>query len=137
ILRAETPLLHCIPEYVKELVELKRFRDEIRRPPLDRIDRVLHRAETGDHNRDDAWISLAGRLDDPSPVNAWKPQVRDDDVEGELRELLQRPLAAFGLDDFEAALRAPLGHESAEPRLVVNDKQVRNRTPRTPRGHSL
>ena len=53
------------------------------------------------------------------------PQVGDDDVEGELIEELEGLLAVLRLDDVEAVARQALGHQTAQNRLVVNEKEVR------------
>ena len=70
------------------------------------------------------------RLDDPSPIDARQPQVGDHDVEGELLEQLQGPLAAIGLHNLKAPFGQPLGHQAAERGLVIDDKQVRGGTRR-------
>ena len=49
-------------QHVEQRVELEGLRDEIRRPLLDGFDRVLHRAVTGDHDRDDFRDTAPARL---------------------------------------------------------------------------
>ena len=112
---------------MQQLVELKRLGDEVRRAALDRIDGVLHRAVAGDDDGDDARDSgrRAASMT-AGPVDAGQPQVGDDDVEGELLEQLERLFAAVGLDDFEAALGQPLGHERAQGRLVIDKEKMQH-----------
>ena len=109
---------------MKELVELERLGDEIRCPPLDRIHRILHSAETCDHDGDDARVAVPGAFNDPSPIDAWQPKVRNHDVESELLEKLQGSLTAVGLHNLKATFRQPLRHQATEGGLVIDDKQV-------------
>ena len=110
---------------MQELVELEGLGDEVRRSPLDRIHRVLYRAETRDDDGHDARVAVSRSLDDAGAVDTRQPQVGDDDVERELLEQLQRSLAALGLHDLEAPLRQPLRHQATESGLVIDEEQVR------------
>ena len=73
---------------------------------------------------DDLGIALERGLEDLPAVDAGQAQVGDEDVEGELREPLERVLAAVGLLDDEAVVRQPLGNRLAQRALVVDDQQM-------------
>ena len=122
VLGREPPLLHRFLKHVHQLVELKRLGDEVRRAALDRLDRVLHRAEPRDHNRDDPGIALASRLNHASPVHAGHPEVGNHDVESKLVKKLERSLAAIRFDDVEAALVEAFRHQAPQHRLVVYEQ---------------
>ena len=70
---------------MKQRVELKGLRDEVGGALLDRVDRVLHRAVPGDHDCHDVRVAFEGRVEDLPPVDAWQPEVGDENVEGEVR----------------------------------------------------
>ena len=53
-----------------------------------------------------------------------QPKVGDDDVERELVEELEGPLAAVGLHDLESTLGQTLGHQPAQGGLVVDEEQM-------------
>jgi len=122
VLRCETTLLDRLLEDMGQLVELKWLGDEIRGAALDRVDRILHGAVAGNHDGDDPWITLAGRFDDACAIDTGQAKVGDDDIEGELIEVFQRPLAGVRLNDLESALRQPLGHQAAQRRLVIDEQ---------------
>ena len=69
---------------MEQRVELKGLRDEVGGALLDRVDGVLHRAVSGDHDRDDVRVALERGVEDLAPVDAREPQVGDEDVEGEV-----------------------------------------------------
>ena len=106
---------------MEELVELERLCDKIGRPPLDGINCVLDRAETGDHDGNDARVLITRRLDHTGAVDAWQPEVGDDDVESELFEQFQGSLAAIGLDDLETTLAR---RSAIRPRRVVSSSTM-------------
>ena len=95
VLVLQPPLLERRAQHVQQLLELKRLGDEVRRAALDRFDRILHRAEAGDDDGDDAGIAFEGRFDDVLAVDARQPQIGDDDVEGEVAEQLERAFAGL------------------------------------------
>ena len=119
-------MLQGILQDVEELVELEWLRNKIRRPPLYGIDCVFHRAETRDHDCNDARVSVSRSFNDPGAINARQPEVRDHDIERELLQQFESSLAAIGLDHLEAALRETLRHQTAKGGLVIDDKQVRS-----------
>ena len=92
---------------------------------LDRLDRILHRAVTGDDDRDDVGIALDRGFDDGGSVDAGQPQVGDDDVEreiGETRRGRPRPIRpARPRYPWSAEL---LGDRLAQRRLVFDEEQM-------------
>src|SRR5688572_16857939 len=104
---------------MNQFVELKRLGDVIRRTALHDRDGVLDGGVAGDDDRDDARITLAGRLDYLGPVDPRQTQVGHEHVEGELIEILQRFFAGGRLSDFKPALGEPLRHEAAQSWLIV------------------
>ena len=109
---------------MQQLVELERLGDEVGGALLDRVDRVLHRAEAGDDDRDDVRVALERGVEHRAAVDARQPEVRDDDVEGELGEPRQRLFAVRGLLDDEAVVGQPLGDGLPQRRLVVDEQQM-------------
>ena len=99
---------------MKQLVKLKRLRDEVARTALDGRDRVLDCAVAGHDNTDDVRILLERRLDHLSPVDAGEAEVRDDDVEREISEQSKSILARLCLNDTVAVLRQPFGGHFTE-----------------------
>ena len=85
VFRFEPPLLERRRQDVKEMVELKRFRDEVTGSPFDGFDRVLDGAIPGHHHAYDIWISVEGRLEDLGAINTRKTEVGDDHVERKIR----------------------------------------------------
>ena len=71
---------------------------------------------------DDAGIALEGGFDDLAAVDARQPQVRDDDVEREFAQQLERSFARFGLGHLEALLDEALGDHRSERRFVVYEE---------------
>ena len=82
---------------MQQLVDLKRFADEVARAALDRLDGVLDRAVSGDHDGDDIGVARDRGFDDRRAVDAGQTQVGEDDVEGEFCEPGDRHFARFGL----------------------------------------
>ena len=107
---------------MQQRVELKWLRDEVGRALLDRVDGVLHCAETGDDDRDDVRVAFERGLEDLAAVDARQPQVRDDDVEREFREPRQRFFAVGRLLDREAVIGQTLRDRGAQRGLVIHDQ---------------
>ena len=124
VLGSQPALLERGVEHVQQRVELERLGDEVGRALLDRVDRVLHRAEAGDDDRDDFRIALERGLEHGAAVDAGQPEVGDDDVEGELGQARERVFAAGGLLDDEAVVGQPLRDRLPQRRLVVYEKQM-------------
>jgi hypothetical protein len=84
-------------------------------PPLDRINRVLHRAVARNDNADDARIALEGGFNDARSVNPRHPQIGDHDVEGELFEKLNRlfPLSASTTSNPRSPRRSAINERRA------------------------
>ncbi len=93
-------------------------------PCLIAFDRVLHRAEAGDDDRDDFGIALERGVEHGAAVDAGQPQVGDDDVEREVGEARERLFAARCLLDDEAVVGQPFGDGLAQRRLVVDEQQM-------------
>ena len=79
---------------MQQRVELEWLGDEVGRPLLDGVDRILDRTEPGDDDADDVGVALERGVEQAAPVDARKAQVRDQDVEGKLRQSSERLLAA-------------------------------------------
>ena len=94
------------------------------RPLLDRVDRVLHRAEAGDHDGDDVGVALERGVQHLPAVDAREPEIGDQDVEGERRQPFERLLATRRLLDQEPVIDEPFGDRLTERRLVVYDQQM-------------
>ena len=83
---------------VHQLVEVKRLGDEVGRAPLDRLDRVPHRAVAGDDDADDRRVARPRRVDHLGAVDAaGRRRSVISEVERELLDQLERLLAAVGL----------------------------------------
>ncbi len=124
VLGPQPPLLERRAEHVQQRVELERLGDEVGGALLDRVHRVLHGAEAGDHDRDDVRVALERRVQDVTPIDAREPQIGEQDVEGECRQPFERLLATVCLLDQEPMIGEPLGDRLAERRLVVYDQQM-------------
>ena len=124
VLRFQPPLLERRVEHVQQLVDLKRLADEVPRAPLDGLDRILHRAVSGDDDGDDVGVALDGGFDDGGAVDAGQPEVGDDDVEREIGEPGERRLARVGLFDLVAAVGQLLGDGLPQRRLVLDEQQM-------------
>ena len=124
VLRLQPPLLDRRSQHVQQRVELERLGDEVRRPLLDGLDRVLHGPVAGDDDGDDVGVALEGGVEHFAAVDARQPQVGDQDVEGEVGQPLQRVLAVACLLDDEPVVRQPFGDRRTERRLVVHDQQM-------------
>ena len=110
---------------MQQLVELERLGDEVRRAALDGFDRVLHRAVAGDDDGDDVRVALERGVDDlrgPSMPGSRRSVMRMS--KANVRQALERLLAAVGLLDHEAAIGQPLGDRLAQRRLVVDEEQM-------------
>ena len=107
---------------MQQRVELERLGDEVGGPLLDRVDRILHRAEAGDDDGDDVGVALDRGVEDLAAVDARQPEVGDEDVEGERRQALERLFAARRLLDDEAVIGEPFGDRLPQRRLVVDDE---------------
>ena len=70
VLRLEPALLERGSQHVQQRVELERLRDEVGGALLDRFDRILHRAVTGDDDRDDLRVALERGVEDLAAVDA-------------------------------------------------------------------
>ena len=101
---------------MQQLVELERLGDEVGGAAPDGVDRVLHRAVSGDDDGDDVGVAAERRLDDARPVDARQAQVGDDDVEGEFGEFVERLLAGVGLHDVETVVGQAFRHGFAQRR---------------------
>ena len=106
------------------MIERERLHHEVRGPALDGGHRVLDRAVSGDHHGDDFRIAFERGLDHRRAVDAWQPQVGDDDVEGELGQQVPRGFSALGLHHAVAMLGQPLGGRLPERRLVLDEEQM-------------
>ena len=100
----QPPLFERGVQRVHQLFELERFGDEVGGAALDHVHGVTHGAVAGDDDGDDVGIALDSRVDHLDAVNAGQTQVGDEDVEGELRQGLDRPFARLGLHDDEAVI---------------------------------
>ncbi len=109
---------------MQQLIDLKRFADEIPRPALDRFHGILDGAVAGHHDGHNLGIPLDGRVDDRRSVDAGEPEVGDDDVEREIGQTSQGRLARVGLLDVVAAIGQLLGDSLPKRRLVLNQKQM-------------
>ena len=109
---------------MQQRVELERLGDEVGRALLDRVDRVLHRAEAGDDDRDDLGVTLERGLEHGASVHAGEAEVRDDDVEREIGEPRERLFAAGGLFHDEAVVGQAFRDRLPQRRLVVHEKQM-------------
>jgi hypothetical protein len=112
---------------VHQFIELKRLGDEIRCAAFDCVDGVLHRPVSRNDDADNPRIALEGGLDHPRSVDAWHPQIRDDNVEGELLQELNGLFAAVSLLDLESAFVEALGHQGSQGGLVVYEEEVKHR----------
>jgi hypothetical protein len=121
VLVPETALFEGDVEHVRQLLELERLGDEVRRAALDHLDGILHRSITGDRNRDDSRIQLKCLVDNSVAVDAWQPQVRHDGVEGKVTEELDGLLAGLGLGDLIPHFSKPFGRDFAKWSLVVDE----------------
>jgi hypothetical protein len=59
-------------QHVDELVELERFRHEVRGSPFESVYRVLHGAVARHDDGDDAGVAFEGGLDEALTVQAWE-----------------------------------------------------------------
>ena len=109
---------------MQQLVELERLGDEVGRPPLDGVDRILHRGVAGDDDGDDAGITLQSGIDDAAAVNARQAQVGDDDVEGEALQLFEGLLARSGLGNLETLVQEPFRHHPPQRILIVYEENI-------------
>ena len=125
VLGAQPPLLERRFEHVQQLVELERLADEVGGAALDGVDGVLDGAVAGDDDADDARVALQGRVEHLAAVDAGQAQVRDQDVEGELLELLEGLLAGRRpRSTCEARVGEALGHDGAQGVFVVDEQQM-------------
>ena len=124
VLGFQPPLLDRRLENVQQLVDLKWFVHEIPRAALDRIDRVLHGAVSGNDDGDDVGITIDGSLYERRAVHPGQPQIRNDHVEREFGEQRDGPLARVGLLDPIPAIGELLGDGLPQRRLVFNEKQM-------------
>ena len=109
---------------MQQLLELKRLGDEpFGAQPRD-LDGLSHRAEAGDHDRDDVRIPGERLVEHLPAVDAGQPQVGDEDVERELVQPLERLFAGAGLLDPKSVLGQPFGHHLAKCRFVVDQEKV-------------
>jgi hypothetical protein len=69
-------------------------------------------------------IALERRLEDLGAADARQAQVREQDVEGELGELLESELSARGLLHGESVLDEALRHDLPQRVLVVHEQQM-------------
>ena len=109
---------------MQQRVELKRLGDEVCCALLDRVDRVLHGAVTGDHDRDDVGVALEGGVEHLPAVDAGEAEVGDEDIEGEVRQAAEGLLATVGLLDREPLIRQLLRHRLTQGLFVVYDQQM-------------
>jgi hypothetical protein len=109
---------------VQQRVELKRLGDEVRRAVFDCFDGIFHGPVAGDDDRDDVGIALDRCIEHLAAVDARKPKVGQDDVEGELREPLQRVFAAASLLDQKIVIGEPLRDCLTQRHFVVDDQQM-------------
>ena len=94
------------------------------RASFDRFDRVLHRPISRHHDRDDLGIAGDGGFDDGGAVDAWQPQVGDDDVEGEIVQVRHGGFTRFGLYDLVAAVGQLFGDGRSQRGLVFDQQQM-------------
>ena len=126
VLTRQAALLERLGEDVHQLVELKRFGNEIRRAKFDHVDRVFYSSVTGDDVRYDRRVALQCRFDDAAPIDARQTQIRNDDIEGKTVECFEGGLAVVGLSDLEAFVCKSFGYNTSQSFLVVHEEQVRH-----------
>jgi len=122
VFRFQPPLLERGVECMQQLVDLKRLADEIARPALEGLDRVLHGPVPGHDDGDDFGVAPDRGFDDRRAGNARQAKISNDDVERKVREPGDRLLARVGLDDLISAVRQLLGYGLAQ-RAFVFDQQ--------------
>ena len=110
---------------MQQFVELEWLGDEVRRAVFEGIDSVLDGSVTGHDDGDDAWVALERGFDDLLAVDARKPKIGDQDVEGKVVEQLECALAGVGLGDFKALFQKAFRDDVAERGFVVYEKEMR------------
>ncbi len=126
VLRLQPPLFHRRGQLVEQFFELKRFGDEPLCAEARDFNRLPDRAEAGNHDSDDLRVAREGLVQDVPAVDAWQPEVGDQDVEGELVQPLERFLARARLLDAKPMLAQPFGNRLAKSGFVVNEKEMLN-----------
>ncbi len=120
----QAALLESGAELVQQFLELERLGDEaLGAEPRD-LDRLAHRAVTGDHDGDDVRITPERIVEHLTTIDAGQAEVGDQDIERELTQPRDRFLARRGLLDVEAVLDQPIRDHLAEGRLVVYEEQM-------------
>ena len=109
---------------MQQLIDLKRLADEIPGAALDRLDRILDRAESGDDDGNDVGIAFDGRFQHVRAVQAGQPQIGNDDVERKLRQSRDRGFAGIGLFHLVPAVRQLLRDSLAQRRLVFDEQHM-------------
>ena len=109
-----------------QLVDLKRFADEIPRAALDRFDRVFHRSISCDDNRHNFGIALDRGVDDGGAVDSRKAQVGDDDVKCELGQARQGHFTGARLLDVIPTISQLFRDRLTQSSLVFDEKKMFN-----------
>jgi hypothetical protein len=112
---------------MEQLVDLKRFADEIPRPPLDRFNGIFDGSETGDDDGNDVGVAIEGRIDDGRSVDTRETQVGDDDVEREVGQSGEGILSRLGLLDGVPAIDELLGERLPQWGLVFDEQDMFHR----------
>ena len=113
-------------ENMHQLIELKRFRDEIRDAHFRHVDGVLHRSVPGDDDRDDAGIAGEGGFDYLAAVDTRQAEVRNDDVKGKTIDGFDRSLAIGGFGHLVAGVSKSFSYNTSQGFLVVYEEEVRH-----------
>jgi hypothetical protein len=82
---------------VEQFFELERLGDEPFGAQPRHLDRLTHATEAGDDDGRNLRIASKGLIEHLPPIHPRQAKVRDEDVEGELVEPLQRLFACSGL----------------------------------------
>ena len=91
---------------------------------LDGVDRVLDGAVAGHDDADDPRVALERGVEHLAAVDAGQAEIRDQDVEGEAFQLVERLLAGRSLGDREALFGEPFGHDGTQGIFVVDEEEM-------------
>ena len=117
-------MFECRGQHVQQLVELERFGDELRGPPLDSLDRILDGTEAGHDDADHLGVALESRREHLGAIDTRQTEIGEQDVERKVGQVLDRCLTALGLDHPIAVVDKPLGRRLTERRLIFDQQQM-------------